>query len=291
MEISVNGKLKRVNQKPGSYIVVAREWKNGDKIALKLPFSLHTEAMPDNPNRVAIMYGPLVLAGVLGQIESNMYRDALYVPVLLLKGKELTDCITPVIGEANTFVTTGIGRPRDIKLKPFYSTHDVRYSVYWDVFDEKGWEMAKNDYAKDREANNRMEEMTVDFLQPGEMQSERDHQFSELNSSVGELKNRKFREVGNGWFSCTMGVYQGQPMALVIDYRGGSTGLKTFDILVNDRIIATEDQAVFKEEIFKSIQYEIPDNLTFDQSSITVKFVPHTGNSTGPIFGVRTIRR
>lgn len=291
IEIKVNGKLKRANQKSGSYIPITREWKTGDQLDIKMPFSLRTEAMPDNPNRVGIMYGPLVLAGVLGQIESSMYRDALYVPVLLLKGKNLTDCVVPVSGEANTFITTGIGRPRDIKLKPFYSTHDIRYSVYWDVFDEKEWDMAKNDYEKDREMNNRVEEMTIDFLQPGEMQAERDHQFSEKNSWVGELKNRKFRETKDGWFSFKMGVYQGQPIALVIDYRGGTTGLKTFDIFVNDKVIATEDQTLLKEEIFKSIQYEIPDNLTFDKSSVTIKLVPHAGHSTGSIFGIRTIRR
>src|SRR6185369_1051178 len=32
-----------------TYVTVDREWKTGDRVDVKLPMSLHTEAMPDNP--------------------------------------------------------------------------------------------------------------------------------------------------------------------------------------------------------------------------------------------------
>jgi hypothetical protein len=41
-------------------------WKSGDIVELTLPKTLRLEPLPDNPRRVAILWGPLVLAGDLG---------------------------------------------------------------------------------------------------------------------------------------------------------------------------------------------------------------------------------
>ena len=53
-------------------------------------------------------------------------------------------------------------------------------------------------------------------------------------------RNARGAERG-GWLAFDMKVMNGQPMALVIEYWGGFTGSKTFDILVNDQKIATEN--------------------------------------------------
>ena len=58
----VNGKKISVKQKPGSYIVITREWKDGDQISATYPMQIKLEATPDNPNKAALLYGPLVLA-------------------------------------------------------------------------------------------------------------------------------------------------------------------------------------------------------------------------------------
>lgn len=55
-----------MKQKPGSYIAITREWKDGDRIAATYPMQIELEATPDNPNKVALLYGPLVLAGERG---------------------------------------------------------------------------------------------------------------------------------------------------------------------------------------------------------------------------------
>src|SRR5262249_42483969 len=61
--IKVNGKNLSLFWKPGTYIDAKRIWKSGDTISLVLPKAIHAEATPDNPNRVALLWGPLVLAG------------------------------------------------------------------------------------------------------------------------------------------------------------------------------------------------------------------------------------
>jgi hypothetical protein len=45
-------------------------------VELVLPKALHLEPLPDNPSRVAIMWGPLVLAGDLGPIPPGAGRGA-----------------------------------------------------------------------------------------------------------------------------------------------------------------------------------------------------------------------
>jgi uncharacterized protein len=47
--------------------VVNRKWKDGDKITVILPSDLHYEAMPDNPDRRALFYGPVLIAGDFGE--------------------------------------------------------------------------------------------------------------------------------------------------------------------------------------------------------------------------------
>ena len=63
IEIKINGIREHVIQQPGSFVSIDRIWKTGDKVEVKIPFTLRLETMPDDTNRVAIMYGPLVLAG------------------------------------------------------------------------------------------------------------------------------------------------------------------------------------------------------------------------------------
>ena len=64
--VKINGVEDQIPSKPGSYVELKRTWKSGDTVSLVLPKTLHEEAVPDNPRRVALMWGPLVLAGDLG---------------------------------------------------------------------------------------------------------------------------------------------------------------------------------------------------------------------------------
>ena len=146
IEIKVNGKSFNVTLKPGNFVPIDRTWKTGDKVELNIPFSLRLESMPDDSNRVAIMYGPLVLAGDLGPVTDSMSKDAMYVPVMMTEKRDPATWMKPVEGKPNTFITINTGRPRDVELKPFYAIYNRRYSVYWDLFNEHEWEIRKEEY-------------------------------------------------------------------------------------------------------------------------------------------------
>lgn len=48
------------------FTTVARRWCHGDRLRITLPQSLRTEAIPDDPTRIAFLRGPLVLAAANG---------------------------------------------------------------------------------------------------------------------------------------------------------------------------------------------------------------------------------
>jgi DUF1680 family protein len=142
IEITVNGTRKRIDKQPGSFVAIERKWKTGDRVDIQIPFTLRLETMPDDTNRVAIMYGPLVMAGDLGPLtDSTLVNN---VPVLVTENRDPLSWMKPVEGKPNTFITVSTGRPHDLEMKPFYSVYDRRYSVYWDFFDKAGWKARQN---------------------------------------------------------------------------------------------------------------------------------------------------
>lgn len=62
--LKVNGQAVP-ETKAGSYAAVKRTWKAGDTVEMLAPFTLHTEGFKDNPNRRAVMNGPIVLAAIV----------------------------------------------------------------------------------------------------------------------------------------------------------------------------------------------------------------------------------
>ncbi len=133
IEIRINGKTEKISLSPGSFIPVERVWKTGDSVEVRIPFSLHLEPMPDDTNRVSVMYGPLVMAGDLGPLTDTVIKSPEYVPVMFPEDRDPSKWIKQEEGKQNTFTTVNTGNPKDVELKPFYTIYDRRYSVYWDL--------------------------------------------------------------------------------------------------------------------------------------------------------------
>ena len=291
IEIKVNGNLKKVTTQPGSFVPIEKTWETGDRVEVNIPFTLRLESMPDDSNRVAVMYGPLVLAGDLGPVTDSLSKDAMYVPVMMTDKRDPSIWMKSVEGKPNSFISVNTGRPHDVVFKPFYATYDRRYSIFWDLLNEHEWVIRKEEYNADQERIKKLKEAEIDFVQPGEMQPERNHNFKGEKSSAGSFKERTNRDSRGGWFSFDLKTITHAPVALVVDYWGGFPGAKTFDILVNNKIIATENISNKKDGQFISVQYDIPEECLKNRSKITVRFQAQPGNMAGPVFGVRTIRK
>lgn len=290
MEIAVNGKNVTIEGEPGSFVPVERTWKNGDRVEVMIPFSLRLEAMPDDLNRVAVMYGPLVLAGDLGPGDDPRRKDPLYVPVLMTQERDPAGWLEPVGENPNEFRMHDVGRPRNVGLKPFYRIHDRRYTVYWDMYTEETWEERQRELKAEKERIQSLESMSYDFVQPGDKKSEKDHALKGERFYAGRFKQRRHWESREGWISLNLRIMKDKPQILVVEYWGGFPGNKTFDILVDEEKIATEDISLKKDGHFIFEEYPIPEALTAGKDNITVTFRAHPGgHRVGPIFGVRII--
>lgn len=292
-EIDINGSPQTIKGEPGSYLAIHRTWKDGDRLDVRFPFTLRLESMPDDSSRIAVFHGPVLLAGDLGKYENESPREREDIRVFLSEVRSPEEWLNAVEGEENVFKSVGVGNPKDIVMKPFYTVHDRRYSVYFDVFNQETWRVHQEAYQQELDRKKKLEEMTYDAFQPGEMQPERDHNFTgEKLNIMEDFRHRKARgSERGGWLSFDMKVIKSQPMALVIEYWGGFTGSKTFDIIVDEHIVATENISGKKDGAFVDIQYDLPEALTANNSKITIKFEPHEGHRAGPFFYARTIKR
>jgi len=293
IDVLINGEKQKVDQKSQSFIALTRQWASGDKVEMNFPFTLRLETMPDDENRIAILYGPLVMAGDLGPEDDPAAGDPDYVPVFFTEDRDPNLWLSSVGNAINTFeIAKNIARPRGFTLKPFYATHERRYSVYWDLYNEARWKQYQLEYKAELERKKVLEEKTVDFFQPGEMQSEKEHEFKGERIRVIDFRHRKARVADRGgWFSFELKVEPQRDLSLVIHYWGGFTGSKTFDILLNGHKLATENISGKKDGEFIDIQYDIAAELILGQKKIMVTFQPHQGHRAGPIFGARTTMR
>ncbi|HEY1849299.1 MAG TPA: beta-L-arabinofuranosidase domain-containing protein [Opitutaceae bacterium] len=141
----LNGKPLAVSGKPGGYAAISRAWAKGDRLAVTIPMAVRTEALADDPNKVAFVYGPAVLAADLGPGPQratfpyarnqwdNLKEAPVAVPVLLKRGGPEGAYVVRTKDGPLTFRTDGIGRPNDLLLRPFWEIGYSRYNVYWDV--------------------------------------------------------------------------------------------------------------------------------------------------------------
>ncbi|MCB0634035.1 MAG: glycoside hydrolase family 127 protein, partial [Lewinella sp.] len=168
INISINGEAQTVAAEPGTFLALKRQWENGDEVRVDIPFNLRLEEMPDDEDRIAVFYGPVLLAGDLGPVDDEAAHTPEFVPVFMSEERSPEAWLKPVKGQINTFETDSVGRPRDVVFKPFYQTHDRRYSVYFDLFNQERWETRQEAYEAERQRKKELEAMTFDAFQPGE---------------------------------------------------------------------------------------------------------------------------
>jgi len=144
--VAVNGKDVSVHERPGSYITLSRNWKDGDRIDVTLPMSLHLEAANDNPHVAAILCGPIVLAGDMGTAgiggdepfaaDQHDYMNAPVpgdvITALRAGGRNVNEWVIPVQGRPLEFQAVGAAA-RVVTLAPYYRMARQRTVIYWDL--------------------------------------------------------------------------------------------------------------------------------------------------------------
>ncbi len=295
LRITLNGKATRVTRDASGYWVINKILKNGDHVDVKVPMTLRSESMPDNKNRIALLYGPVVLAGQLG---TEMPDPIFGTTVLLTDIHNVTEWAKPT-GAPLTFETS-ISKPNPVTLVPFYKTVDQYYNVYWDYFTQDEWAKREGEYQAQRKYEADIAERTIDIMRLGEMQPERDHNLKTSERSyTSDALGRRGREAradrsggsgaSDGFMSFDMTVLADTPSSLLCSYIGDDAN-RAFDLFIDGVRIGTQELTGGAAGRFFDVTYPIPDELLKGKSKVEVKIQGHTGKTAGRVFGCRIIR-
>lgn len=130
MDIKVNGKKVKAIKGTDGYVAISRQWKAGDKVEVQLGMQLREEATKDDASKVALVYGPIVMAGKLDKVEHPFSDPTKYNDYYTFDFK-----IPSSVVEKAKY--DGLKSIKDFKTKagveliPFYDAHHCRYAVYW----------------------------------------------------------------------------------------------------------------------------------------------------------------
>ena len=116
--VKINGQEENVQAEPGSYLTLKRDWKDGDTITLRMPFSFRLEPVMDMPNLASIFYGPVLLA----------VQEEGPLPAWRAVTLDAEDMARSIDGDPSALHFTIDG----LELKPFFETYG-HHSVYVDV--------------------------------------------------------------------------------------------------------------------------------------------------------------
>ncbi|WP_207533959.1 glycoside hydrolase family 127 protein [Desertivirga arenae] len=310
-KVLVNGKSVETKALPSSYVSLNRTWKKGDRVDVMLPMHTTVEHLPNVPNYIAFMHGPILLGaktgtedlrGLIagdsrwGHIASGKKLAVDKAPILIEDNIEsLGNKLTPVSGKPLTFKLTGVKivNPTDVVLEPFYKIHDSRYMMYWMGLSNKQYKSYLDSVAKIEEFNLALQKRTVDFVAPGEQQPEADHFIQKQNSNTGNTMDQFWRSAQNdGFFSYSLSTNKETNLSLIVRYWGAESGNRKFDIYINDKKLASEDiSGKWNQQQFQEVEYSIPESILKGKEKIIVKFQGQQGNIAGPVYYVRLVRK
>ncbi|MBS1508588.1 MAG: glycoside hydrolase family 127 protein [Bacteroidetes bacterium] len=286
VKFTLNNTVVNATKNAQGYWEITRQWATGDEVRFTMPMTLHTEAMPDNANRIALLYGPVVLAGQLGKV----MPDPIYGTTVLMTDNHDVAQWTKKEEKGLVFHTDRVARPTDVTLAPFYKTFDQYYNVYWDYFTPAEWTARQQEYEAEKKRQVEIERRTIDYIRIGEMQPERDHNLVATEKSyVSDALGRMGREVrSGGYFSFVMKVKADVPNNLLCTYIGDDQN-RAFDLLVNDVRIATQELKGSTVGKFFDVEYPIPAELLKGKESVTVKVQAVQKKTAGRVFGCRVV--
>jgi DUF1680 family protein len=139
VEVMVNGEIQQITADPASFSELKRAWHN-DTVQITLPQTLTTCPLPDMPDTVAFMEGPVVLAGVLGDGNTNRGTEILNERTLYRGAGDFTSILIPDNDREFTRWRIGYrskGQSQNIRFIPLYEIRDECYAVYFPILEQR----------------------------------------------------------------------------------------------------------------------------------------------------------
>ena len=309
-QVKVNGQPLNIVTGPSSYVTISRKWKKGDVVDIEFPMYNSVKYLPNVPQYVALMHGPILLGmktgtedlahlvaddSRFGQYASGKKLPINEAPILINnKIEDIANQLVPVAGKPlhftlNTRMENGIHN----ELQPFFEIHDSRYMMYWLALSESNYQGYLDGLAKAEKERQALEARTVDKVQPGEQQPETDHKMETDRSYTGNSNDVFYRDASDGHFFSYLMQTNGQTdLSLRLKYWGvGEWKSHEFDIFVDDVLVmSVNNTGKYRISEFKYETYPIPADLLKGKSQVRVKFVAKPRKQIGEIYEVRLVK-
>ncbi|HLN72678.1 MAG TPA: glycoside hydrolase family 127 protein [Prolixibacteraceae bacterium] len=309
LKITVNGKNIAYSANPSSYIGIDRKWKKGDVVQITLPMHNAIEHLPNVPEYIAIMHGPILLGaktgtedlkgliaddGRWGQYAAGEYLPVDKAPILIVDDiQSIGNKLVPVKDQSLNFtLNVKMVNPAELTLEPFYKIHDARYMIYWLALTNSGYKAYTDSLANIEKEKLALEKRTIDQIAAGEQQPETDHAMQMEKSNKGNNLNEFFREAReDGYFSYDLATKSETNVSLLIRYWGAEWGNRKFDITIDDEKLITEDNTnKWNQSMFKEVVYSIPNSMIKGKTHVRVKFQALPGSTAGAVYHIRLVR-
>jgi hypothetical protein len=305
--VRVNSQAAAVSSAPSSYAELRREWRDGDRVEIELPMRTTVERLPDGSDWVAILHGPIVLAGPagtndlrglyandsrMGQVAAGPVVPLDQAPVLLASAAEVPQQVKPdpAAGPLRFRLTEVVEPPVSggLPLMPFFRLHDQRYQMYWQLTTKAELAARQERLAAEERARAQRDANTLDRVAPGEQQSEVEHDLTGEGLESGFLEGRRWRHGRS--FQYTLDTRGEKAVELVVTYWGGDRD-RTFDLLANGKLLATERLDGSQPGQLFEHRHRIPADVLAAATNgrVTITFSAPTGLAGG-VFDVRLMK-
>lgn len=312
--VKVNGVEYAADAKPSSFVCLDRKWKDNDVIELTMLMKNKLVELPNEPQYLAVLHGPIVLAARTSQehldgliaddgrwshIASGPLVPLAQTPIFVGSRAEIEAKIQnlqPVPGKPLHYSAEGLfNKPEfdSLELEPFFSLHDSRYAIYFLSLTSDGYSQMLKKIADDEKEALERDRRTVDRVTPGEQQPEVDHRMKAENSIQGYQDNNPFRTIRrDGFFSYELGTSGIADLRLSLAFWGNeNVEGRGFEILVDGKTLAVENELPkTRENALVYRLYSIPEDLVRGKEYITVTFKGIEGRMAARIFDVRLLK-
>ncbi len=293
MTVTVNGQAADAKTE-GGYLVINRQWRDGDRIHAELPMHLTAETTPDGKPQYSFLYGPIVLAAKTGtDRQDGMYADdsrgghiaagpqipLSQMPAIIGDKESVLSHLKAVEGKPMTFALSGLTLPNfeGMQLVPFYQLYECRYQIYFPLFTASEWSTKQQEIAAAEKAHAELEAMTVDKIFCGEQQSESDHFMASdasWNGSDGGVHWRRAR----GSFSYQLKTADAKKVVL----KGFAWDRQQISVAVNGTVLGT-----FNLNRDGQIEVALP---SMSSDVMTLTLTPAPGQETPRISEIRMMK-
>lgn len=302
--LSLNGEPLTPPLGDDGYWQIARTWHDDDTLALTLPMALRTEDLPHAADTFALLYGPIVLAGRLGDAAlagidlnppgENEYRS--YAPppapgIVAPTDADVLASVQPVAGQPLTWRTNDLVQPADLELIPFYALHHENHVVYWTRFTPDAWQTEKAARATAAAAEAALSARTVDLIIGGEQQFEVTHDFrSERDTWSLHFAQPARGARAGGWFEYTIAVpADSAATTLRLTWWGNDRNRRALITLDGEPLADVTVDRPTPDATYET-DLPVPAALVAGKSRVTVRIAAPADADTPQLLSLRVLR-